>query len=161
SRVASCAMDLLEEAAPSYRLLFTLPGFTRLVASMLLGRIGGTMVQLILVLFALDRYHSATVAGAVAFLAVAPGLVVSPIAGALLAAFGPEVALLASAGVFAVAMLVATGIHDPTERTQQGRLLADAWAGLVYVVRNPTLRGLALAVSTNNVAWGLFFIALP
>ena len=248
-------MDLLEEAAPSYRLLFTIPGFTRLVASMLLGRIGGTMVQLILVLFALDRYHSATVAGAVAFLAVAPGLVVSPIAGALLdrhgrarlvvldylvaaialaalaalalggllpvplllgivaaqsltnplsnagmrtlfpilvprrlweranamdstgyvvssvfgpalagvlvAAFGPEVALLASGGVFAVAMLVATGIHDPTERTQQGRLLADAWAGLVYVVRNPTLRGLALAVSTNNVAWGLFFIALP
>jgi len=35
-------MDLLEEASPSYRLLFTLPGFTRLVASMLLGRIGGT-----------------------------------------------------------------------------------------------------------------------
>src|SRR5207245_2825529 len=252
-------MDLLEEAAPSYRLLFTLPGFTRLVASMLLGRIGGTMVQLILVLFALDRYHSATVAGAVAFLAVAPGLVVSPIAGALLdrhgrarlvvldylvaaialaalaalalggllpvplllaivaaqsltnplsnagmrtlfpilvprrlweranamdstgyvvssvfgpalagalagalvAAFGPEVALLATAAVYAVAMLVATGIHDPTERAQQGKLLADAWAGLVYVVRNPTLRGLALAVSTNNVAWGLFFIALP
>jgi MFS family permease len=77
-------MDLLEEAPPSYRVLFTIPGFTRLVASMLLGRIGGTMVQLILVLFALDRYHSATVAGAVAFLAVAPGLVVSPIAGALL-----------------------------------------------------------------------------
>src|SRR5207245_10650007 len=84
-----------------------------------------------------------------------------PLAGALVAAFGPEVALLASAAVYAVAMLVAPGIHDPTERTQQGRLLADAWAGLVYVVRNPTLRGLALAVSTNNVAWGLFFIALP
>src|SRR5256712_13175379 len=83
------------------------------------------------------------------------------LAGALVAAFGPEVALLASAAVYAVAMLVATGIHDPTERTQQGRLLADAWAGLVYVVRNPTLRGLALAVSTNNIAWGLFFIALP
>src|SRR5256712_4431494 len=83
------------------------------------------------------------------------------LAGALVAAFGPEVALLASAGVFAVAMLVATGIHDPTERTQQGRLLADAWAGLVYVVRNPTLRGPALAGSTDNVAWGLFFIALP
>src|SRR2546425_6317687 len=89
SRVASCAMDLLEEASPSYRLLFTLPGFTRLVASMLLGRIGGTMVPLILLLFALDRYHSATVAGAVAFLPVAPGLAGSPIAGALLDPPGP------------------------------------------------------------------------
>src|SRR5256712_9094685 len=83
------------------------------------------------------------------------------LAGALVAAFGPEVALLASAGVFAVAMLVAPGVHGAAERAQGGRLLADAWAGLVYVVRNPTLRGLALAVSTNNVAWGLFFIALP
>src|SRR3989441_11452707 len=82
-------MDLLEEAAPSYRLLFTIPGFTRLVASMLLGRIGGTMGPLILVLFALDRYHSATVAGAGAFLPVPPGLVGGPIAGALPAPPGP------------------------------------------------------------------------
>ena len=51
---------------------------------MLLGRLSTTMLQLTIVLFALQRYHSASVAGAVVFLGVAPGLVLSPIAGALL-----------------------------------------------------------------------------
>lgn len=51
---------------------------------MLLGRLSSTMLQLTIVLFALQRFNSPTVAGAVIFLAVAPGLVLSPIAGALL-----------------------------------------------------------------------------
>jgi MFS family permease len=51
---------------------------------MLLARTATTMVQLILVLFALERFHSAGLAGAVTFLSLAPGLLVSPIAGALL-----------------------------------------------------------------------------
>src|SRR6184192_68823 len=40
-------------------------------------------------------------------------------------------------------------------------LLSDAWDGLVYVAKHPTLRGLAISVSTNNIANGLFFIGLP
>src|SRR5438034_6377578 len=51
---------------------------------MMLGRTASSMVSLILVLFALDRYQSAAVAGAATFLSIAPGLLVSPIAGALL-----------------------------------------------------------------------------
>ena len=50
----------------------------------MLGRTASSMVSLILVLFALDRYQSAAVAGAATFLSIAPGLLVSPIAGALL-----------------------------------------------------------------------------
>jgi MFS family permease len=68
----------------SYRAVFAIPGFPRLVASMMLARVAQQMVSLVLVLFALERYGSATVAGLVTFLAIAPGLVCSPIAGALL-----------------------------------------------------------------------------
>jgi MFS family permease len=68
----------------SYRALFEIPGLPRLVGSMMLARVAGQMVSLVLVLFALDRYGSATIAGLVTFLSIAPGLVCSPISGALL-----------------------------------------------------------------------------
>lgn len=70
--------------SPSYRALFDLPGFPRLVTSMMLARVAQQMVALVLVLLALERYQSAAVAGLVTFAAVAPGLVAAPIAGALL-----------------------------------------------------------------------------
>src|SRR5438309_534997 len=77
-------MSVIPEVAPSYRRLFSIEGFPRLVSGMLLARTSNTMVSLVLVLFALERFHSATIAGLVAFLSLAPGLVLSPIAGALL-----------------------------------------------------------------------------
>jgi MFS family permease len=60
------------------------PGFARLYAGLLLGRAGGSMWLLILVLFALQRYHSPQLAGIVAFLSIVPGLLLAPVAGALL-----------------------------------------------------------------------------
>jgi MFS family permease len=60
------------------------PGFPRLYAGLLLGRVSGTMVTVALVLFVLTRYHSPQLAGATAFFAIFPGLLVSPLAGALL-----------------------------------------------------------------------------
>ncbi len=69
---------------PSYRALFAIDGFPRLVTSMMLARVAQQMVALVLVLLALQRYGSAEVAGLVTFFAVAPGLVAAPIAGALL-----------------------------------------------------------------------------
>ena len=74
----------MTEQPVTYRALLAIPGFPRLVGSMMLARVAQQMVSLALVLFALDRYGSAAVAGAVTFLAIAPGLVCSPIAGALL-----------------------------------------------------------------------------
>ncbi|HLZ96223.1 MAG TPA: MFS transporter, partial [Candidatus Dormibacteraeota bacterium] len=53
-------------------------------AGLVLGRIGGQMVAVALVLFVLARYHSPQLAGVTAFLTIFPGLVVSPLAGALL-----------------------------------------------------------------------------
>lgn len=239
----------------SYRQLLGIEGFPRLIASMLLARTAAQMVTLLLVLFALQRYGAPEIAGAVTFLSIAPGLAVSPIAGALLdrhgrarlmildyvvaaatlaliaalasadqlpvalllgivtvqsltfplshagvrtlfplvvprrlweranaidsngyvvsSIFGPaaagalvatvgaEAALIVTAAIFAVAAVVTVGLRDPSRREPGGRLLADAWAGVVYVARNRTLRGLALAVSTSNVGWGLFFLAMP
>src|SRR2546428_759659 len=222
---------------------------------MLLARTATTMVQLVLVLFALERFHSPGLAGAVTFLSLAPGLLVSPISGALLdrhgrvklmvvdyvvaaaslalivglgaadvlseapllaivtvmsltfplsttgvrtmfplivprplweranaldsngyvvsSIFGPAIAgaLVATVGTlwalaltavfYAVAALITAPLRDPLGRVPHGRLLSDAWAGLVYTWRNASLRGLGISVSTANVANGLFFIGLP
>lgn len=235
--------------------MFAIAGFPRLVASMLLARVAGQMVALILVLLALQHYGSAELAGLVTFMAVAPGILASPIAGALLdrhgrtrlvvldyfiaaaslaliaglaagdalpvpllllivtvssltqplsntgvrtlfplivpaklweranaidsngyvvasvigpalagalvAGLGSPTALAVTAAIFAVAGVVAIGLRDPATRTDTGRLLADAWRGVVYVTRHPTLRALALSVSTANLGWGVFFLTLP
>lgn len=60
------------------------PGFGRLYAGLILGRIGGNTVSIVLILFVLTRYHSPQLAGATAFFAIFPGILVSPLAGALL-----------------------------------------------------------------------------
>ena len=244
-----------QQLRPSYRALFGIAGIPRLVGSMLLARTAGQMTSLILVLFALERYNSPTIAGLATFLSIAPGLLVSPIAGALLdrhgrtrlvvldysvaaislallgalgiadalpvplllvivtvtsltfplshtgvrtlfpllvpqplweranavdsngyvissifgpaaagalvAALGAPYALFVPAAISAVAAGIALGLRDPVTRTDTGRLLADAWRGLVYVVLHPSLRALALGISLANVGWGMFFIALP
>src|SRR3979490_1941256 len=76
--------ELATKAPPSYRQLLEIPGLPRLVGSMLLARTATTMVELVPVLFSPERFHPPGLAGAVTFLALAPGLVMSPIAGALL-----------------------------------------------------------------------------
>lgn len=248
-------MTFSTDDAPSYRRLFAIAGFPRLVASMILARVAGQMVALILVLLALQHYGSAELAGLVTFMAIAPGIVASPIAGALLdrhgrtrlvvldyfiaaaslaliaglaagdalpvpllllivtvssltqplsntgvrtlfplivpaplweranaidsngyvvasiigpalagalvAGLGAPTALAVTASIFAIAGVVAIGLRDPATRTDTGRLLGDAWRGLVYVTRHPTLRALALSVSTANLGWGIFFLTLP
>ena len=77
-------MTTATEAPPSYRQLLHIETFPRLVAAMVLARTGNTMVELVLVLFALERFHSPGLAGLVTFLSIFPGLMLSPIAGALL-----------------------------------------------------------------------------
>lgn len=59
-------------------------GFRRLAAATVVARTGSAMQALVLVLFVLQRFHSPPLAGLVVFLSIVPGLVISPIAGALL-----------------------------------------------------------------------------
>jgi MFS family permease len=68
----------------SYRRLFGLSDFPQLAAGTLLARTGSQLWQIALILFVLQRFHSPTLAGFASFLAIAPGLIASPIAGALL-----------------------------------------------------------------------------
>lgn len=68
----------------SYRALLAVPWIGRILLSMQLARIGQSMVGVAIVLFTLKEYGSPLLAGIVTFASVFPGLVVSPIAGALL-----------------------------------------------------------------------------
>jgi MFS family permease len=81
---------------------------------MLLARTATTMVELILVLFALEHFHSAGLAGAVTFLALAPGLLMSPIAGALLDRHGRVKLMVVDyvAAAAALALIVGLGAAD-------------------------------------------------
>ena len=232
------------------------PGFPRLYAGLLLGRMAGSMFMVALVLFVLQRYHSPQLAGAAAFMAALPGVVVSPLAGALLDRFGRarlvvldyvvaavalgliaglaamhvlaapalllivaiasltnplswagarslfpiiaprhlwerangldssghviatllasplagtlvgvlggEWALAAAAGVYAAAAGVMLGLPDPRNTTAPaGSVFENAWLGLLYTLRHPTLRGLALTLSTVNIGNGILLIAVP
>ena len=232
------------------------PGFARLYSGLLLGRTGSTMTYVALVLFVLQRYHSPELAGATAFMAALPGIVVSPVAGALLDRYGRarlvtldyalaalalgsiaglsalhllppplllaivavgsltnplswagarslfpilaprhlwehangldssghvlatllaspvagtlvglaggEWALAAAGAVYIAAAAIMLRLSDPPNKVPvSGSVLHNAWLGLKYMVRNPTLRGLALTLSTYNIGNGLIAIAVP
>lgn len=61
-----------------------MPEFPRLAISSLFSRTAGAMWQLALVLFVLERFDSPELAGFSVFLSIAPGIVIAPVAGALL-----------------------------------------------------------------------------
>jgi MFS family permease len=223
---------------------------------MQIARVAQSMVGVALVLFTLLEYRSPILAGAVTFLSIVPGLVVSPIAGALLdrhgrvrliildylvtlvalvlvgslalarllpppvllliaavssltsilshtglrslfplivpqhlwervnaidsngyvvatilgppiaatavAVLGGATALILVGASFGFAAIAMIGVPDPpSENASTGNLLLDAWHGLVYTWRNPTLRGLGFAISTLNVAGGIGTIVVP
>lgn len=240
---------------PGYVDLLRVHGFPRLVVSLLLGRVAGQMLAVAFILFVLSRYHSPQLAGIGTFLLVVPGLVLSPIAGALLDRYsrsraimldyfvvavtvfllaglsgrhllppalmlaictaasltgplgtagaraifpilvpddlweranaldnsagvlstvagaplaglvvafaGPEWALAATGALFTFAGIAIIRVHDPGLRQRGGRILAEARAGLVYVLRNRTLVGLALTFFAYGVGWGSLVIAMP
>ena len=84
------------------------------------------------------------------------------LAGAIVALGGGELAIITTGVMSGLAALVLLPLRDPETNTDStGSLLRDAWLGLVYVVRNPTLRGLALAISIANLGNGMVFVALP
>ena len=71
-------------ADPSYRALLDVPWLPRILVSMILSRVAQSMVGIAIVLFTLQEYDSPTLAGIVTLASILPGLVVAPIAGALL-----------------------------------------------------------------------------
>src|SRR5262249_12582987 len=68
----------------SYRALLAVPYLARLVLGMQIARIAQSMVGVTIVLFTLKAYNSVTLSGIATFFSIFPGLLLSPIAGALL-----------------------------------------------------------------------------
>jgi predicted MFS family arabinose efflux permease len=68
------------------------------------------MVGIVMILFALQRYNSPQLAGLVAFASIAPGMVVSPIAGALLDRHGRVRLIILDYFVAAAALLLVAGL---------------------------------------------------
>jgi len=77
---------------------------------MQVSRIAQSMVGIVMILFALQRYDSPQLAGVVAFASIAPGMVISPIAGALLDRHGRIRLIILDYTVAAVALLLVAGL---------------------------------------------------
>lgn len=89
-------------------------------------------------------------------------LIGPPAAGLLAQVIGGPGTLLVIAALFAVSAVVFVGVVDPhTETASTGKLLVDAWQGLVYTLRNPTLRALGASLAVLNLGWGIVTIVLP
>lgn len=85
----------------------------------------------------------------------------APLAGVLVGLVGGESALGASALLFGLAAVAMLTVRDRAFQPQGGAVLTEAWAGLLYVLRNRTLVGLALMFFVFSVGWGCVVIAVP
>ena len=91
--------------ALSYRQLLLVPDLRALLLATCLSRVGGRMLSLAIVLYALARTGSPELAGWLSFALVAPGLVISPIAGALIDRAGAVWAITADMAASAACLL--------------------------------------------------------
>lgn len=76
-----------------------------------LSRLAGRIFSLAIVLYVLDRFGSPVLAGWVAFASMAPGLLISPLAGALLDRLGAAKAIVIDMAASAL-LLLALGLAD-------------------------------------------------
>ena len=102
-------MNPAESPDRSYRALLRIPSVGRLLLGMQIARIAQSMVSITIVLFALEAYKSAPIAGIASFFGIFPGLLVSPIAGALLDRHG-RARLVILDYLVALTALVLTGV---------------------------------------------------
>jgi MFS family permease len=129
-------------ASPSYRSLLTVPGFTALAGSALLSRTANRMWEVSLVLYVLERFHSAALAGLTVFLSVMPGLLLSPVSGALLDRHGRR-RLIAVDNVIAAAALASIGLLGVSGvLTPEMLLPIVALASLTFPLSNSGTRSL-------------------
>lgn len=130
------------EPAPTYRALLQIPTFGRILLGMALSRIGGSMFGVAIVLFTLSRYHSPALAGLVTFASIAPGLVVSPIAGALLDRHGRARLIVADQLVGAASLALIAGFAIADALPAPLLVLITAVAGITAPLSSVGLRSL-------------------
>ena len=88
-------------------------------------------------------------------------IVGAPLAGVIVGLAGGEAALGVSALLFAVAGVAMFTVRDGAFQPHGGPVLAEAWSGLLYVLRNRTLVGLAATFFAFSVGWGTLVLAVP
>jgi MFS family permease len=116
-----------------------------------------TMVPLMLPRHLWDRGNAADSVGYTAVAIAGPAL-----AGGLVGWLGADTALLVTAAVFAAGGMVMIGMREPGTLGQSTvPLLRDAVGAIGYVVRNVTLRGIALCLFILNVGAGILIVTLP
>jgi MFS family permease len=81
--------------------------------------------------------------------------------GALSGTITAQWALAVVGVMYAISAVVFFGVREPAGETSRTPLLRSALAALRYVVRHATLRGLAIALTTLNIAAGIVVVALP
>ncbi|HEX5823936.1 MAG TPA: MFS transporter [Candidatus Limnocylindrales bacterium] len=85
-----------------------------------------------------------------------------PIAAGLVSVVGGPTTLILIGLFFGTAAVAMIGAPDPDTRTgTSGSLLLDAWHGIQYTWRNPTLRGLGFSISLLNLSGGMVTIVVP
>jgi MFS family permease len=85
-----------------------------------------------------------------------------PVAAGMVAVLGPQAAILAIAIPYLLSAVVLVRVQEPLHRVAStGRLLVDAWQGLLYTWRNRTLRGLGFSIATLNLGGGVATIVVP
>ena len=126
----------------TYPDLFRIPTFPRLASSVVLARTANAMMQLTLVLFVLQRFHSPTLAGVTVFLAIAPGIAVSPIAGALLDRNGRVRLIMLDYAVGALSLLLIAGLDAAGRLTPAVLLPIVTLGALTYSLSNSGARSL-------------------
>jgi MFS family permease len=95
----------MERGAPGYRQLLQIADVRLLLSSACLSRLAGRMLMLAIVLYVLERFHSPELAGWSTFATIAPGLIVSPLAGAWLDRIGPARGIVVDMAVSALLIL--------------------------------------------------------
>jgi MFS family permease len=117
----------------SYRALLRLDAVGTLLLAASLARLAERMLGLAVVLYALERFHSAQLAGWVAFAAMAPGLLIGPLAGALLDRIGAAWAIALDMACSAGCILV-LGLLCGTRADSAASLLLLV---ALYALTNP------------------------
>jgi MFS family permease len=156
----------LARAELSYLELLRVRGFPGLITSQFLGRIAQQMVRVSLVLFVLARFQSPQLAGAATFLLLFPGLLVAPVAGALLDRHGRTRLisldyLIASGALFSVAALSARGELTPALLLAICALASLtgplSWAGLRSMFPSvvPTTAGLSCSRPSTSTGMAI------
>ena len=126
----------------SYRGLLRVPQLSRVLASMIVARVASAMVGVAIVLFTLDEYDSPALAGLVTLAYILPGILVSPIAGALLDRHG-RVRLIILDDIVAGSALGIIALLALSDRLPAGLLvLIAAVASLTSILSATGLRSL-------------------